>query len=313
MEPFIISISLNPAWQKIYLFSSFSFNKVNRVKKILSCAAGKGVNVARTITQLKGKVICLGYIGGKQGLKFKDYLEKEKIPAEVVEIGSDLRICTTLIDEATGNITEITEPGGFVSTGEKVLFKQIFNYYIFKASALVLSGTIPPGESMEIYNELINLAKQRGVLTFLDTSGEAARKSLLASPDIFKVNRAELGEICGKDIKSKEEIVSEAWKLKKIYGVKTILITNGASEVVGVTDKDSYLVIPPKVKVINSIGSGDAFSAGYIYSFIKHRLVEESLLVGTACGTANTLNYLPGQVLTDDLDKIRKNLELQKI
>ncbi len=68
-------------------------------------------------------------------------------------------------------------------------------------------------------------------------------------------------------------------------------------------EKEQYLASPPKVKVENTIGSGDSAVAGFVYGGAAGKSFKEALIYAVAAGTATTLR--PGTALCRQDDFFR--------
>ncbi|MFC2140326.1 1-phosphofructokinase family hexose kinase [Candidatus Auribacterota bacterium] len=309
MKRTILIINLNPAWQKIYLLPELLLNKVNRIAKIIELPAGKGINTARTLKKLGEKTVVLGYAGGNIAKNFLHVLKKEKLKVVMITTAQDLRTCTTLINQKTKEITEITEPGAFVSSRAKQNLKKNFQRYIKKSSALLISGTIPQGEDQDIYERLLKEAHKIDRLTFLDSYSSYVKKALSTSPHIFKINRDELEAFSGKKLKSTAAIKKELLALQKHFSLTTIIITNGKKEIVALDNNSFYIIQPPTIALVNSVGSGDAFNAGYLSSYLTTKDVKKSLIQGVTCGAANAMSLTPGEIVLKNFRNLKAKLE----
>ena len=90
----------NNAWQLTYRFDAVTRGAVNRVREVHRSAAGKGVNVARVLAALQVPATLLAYLGGPNGMRVRQELGREGIPAEVVDTVADTRTCVTLLESA---------------------------------------------------------------------------------------------------------------------------------------------------------------------------------------------------------------------
>ena len=90
----------NNAWQLTYRFDAVTRGAVNRVREVHRSAAGKGVNVARVLAALEVPATLLAYLGGPNGTRVRQELEREGIPAEVIDTAADTRTCVTLLETA---------------------------------------------------------------------------------------------------------------------------------------------------------------------------------------------------------------------
>jgi fructose-1-phosphate kinase PfkB-like protein len=69
-------------------------------------------------------------------------------------------------------------------------------------------------------------------------------------------------------------------------------------------------IIPPSITKLSTIGSGDSFTAGMVYSFIKEFDFIESLKMSTAIAAANTLMIGAGLFNKKDIQKLYKKVKV---
>ena len=124
----------------------------------------------------------------------------------------------------------------------------------------------------------LNLAKEykkKGVKIAFNPSeylmGKENLKPLLKIIDVLIVNKEEAGLL-----------TKDKNKLKGIakLGPKIIVITNERREVNCYDGNKVYSIKPPKVKVADKTGAGDAFSAAFVTGLIRNKSIEYSLKLG---------------------------------
>ena len=79
-------------------------------------------------------------------------------------------------------MTEIYEVGEPVPTEKVDQLRDHIRTVIGKYKAVTLSGSLPPGVPPDFYADVIEIAREAGVLTFLDSSGDALRRGVEAGP-----------------------------------------------------------------------------------------------------------------------------------
>ena len=57
----ILNVGLNPVWQKTLAIDNLKLDSVNRVKNVTEMAAGKGINVARSLKILGENSFAIGF------------------------------------------------------------------------------------------------------------------------------------------------------------------------------------------------------------------------------------------------------------
>lgn len=255
----ILAVCLNPAFQRTLHFQGLSFNRVNRAKSVAVSAGGKGVNVARIAVRLDADVRLLTLLGGSNGRKVKRILEEEGISIQAVSIRGDTRICSTLLDLASGTYTELAEESEPVSEDEVRRAGQAFEKLLPRARMAVFSGTAPKGFPETVYQKWIAKAKALGIPSILDAPGKLAECGMKARPWLFKLNWIEMETLVKGTIRSEEE-AKRAMEILRAKGAENVLVTRDGPGAMALVDGQFYRMASPNLKVVNPIGSGDAFA-----------------------------------------------------
>ena len=75
-----------------------------------------------------------------------------------------------------------------------------------------------------------------------------------------------------------------------------------------------WVVKPPGVQVVNSIGSGDSLAAGILCALVKDQSsVPEAVVFGTACATANCLTGTVGFIEPRRVRELMPGVKLTKL
>jgi len=69
----------------------------------------------------------------------------------------------------------------------------------------------------------------------------------------------------------------------------------------------------PELRAVNPIGSGDAFTAGLISALLRGLPLGEACREGAACGAANALTLLAGQVDPADVRRIQADVKVEPV
>ncbi len=142
-----------------------------------------------------------------------------------------------------------------------------------------------------IRNDLTTLfmkAKELGLTTSLDTQWDPEEKwdlplrDLLPYVDVFLPNMAEFRCLTGSDT------VDEG--IKKLNEFSNIIVIKNGSEGAMVWNGKDMTVRPAfrNDNVVDCVGAGDSFDAGFIRDFIRGLPLEQCLLTGTLAGAINT-------------------------
>jgi fructose-1-phosphate kinase PfkB-like protein len=161
----------------------------------------------------------------------------------------------------------------------------------------------------DFYAGLIKIAKGAGVLTFLDTSGEALRKGVEAGPFFVKPNESEARVLLGLHPGEPFDSPQGAAEISKKYETN-VLLSVGAEGAVVAKGQETFIVKNPTVEAKSAVGSGDCTLAGLAYGILHRLSFEESIICGVAAGTANTLTIGAGQFKIADFERLRGQVHI---
>jgi len=305
-------VGMNPTIDKVYEIENFSAGHVFRPHTEYSVSGGKGVNIARTLKILGKKNQLLFLLGGTTGKKIKEDLKRESLKTHIVKIAGSSRVCTLVLDPITHKQTVINEIGPKVSFNEIKKVKTAFNEFIKNKQIIILSGTTPAGIKNDIYAEFIRICHRQRIPVILDTSGEKFKVGLSKKPFMIKPNLTELEYILDRRLTSLEQIKKVSRNLVR-SGIEIVAVSLGEKGVLLTSRNGSWRAVPPRVKVVNSVGSGDAFVAGFAYAWTKEKDPIKALRLGVSAGTANTLTVKPGHCDKKDIERFYKQIKIEKI
>lgn len=134
--------------------------------------------------------------------------------------------------------------------------------------------------------QLFENARGLGMTTSLDTNYDPARQwlgfdELLAVTNVFLPNQTEACSIARE-----EEVEKAAGQLSG--QVETLVIKLGADGALGVRNGQMIRVPSLPIKVVDTIGAGDSFDAGFIYGYLHDWPLEKSLRAAAVCGALST-------------------------
>ncbi len=299
----IYTLTLNPAIDYFVNIDEFILHKTNRSYAETLRAGGKGINISQVLNNLniKNKAICL--IAGNSGEMIKKDLISKKIDYELINIKKGFNRINLKILNYDG--TEINGSGPIVSVDEK---KQLFNSLnkLNEGDLLFLSGSIPNGLNTTIYKEIIDFLSSKGIIIALDSTNESLKQALSSKPFIIKPNKDEVEEIFNTKINNSKELVNYTYKLKEM-GARNVLVSYGGHGSLLITeDNQLYMALPPKGKVINSVGAGDSMLAGFMIHYLKHKDYKEAFKYSIACGSASAFSeeFLNEEKINELIDKV---------
>ena len=289
---------MNPTMQKTLVFPRLEKDKVNRTGEYHLDASGKGVNVARVLTQLGKSCYHLTQLGGFFRPLFLDLCREDGLSVEWVESYSPIRFCYTVLDQHEKTVTELVEESEKVEekTGDRLLEK--YKELITGSSTLIISGTKAEGFNDNLIPEMVRMAKEKNLLVILDIRGNDLINCLPYRPDIIKPNLNEFLSTFAPEIHQKniKNAVQEIWAgLYEKYHCSLIL-TNGSEPLLYAERDELSEYSPCPADQINSTGSGDAFTAGLAAALEEGASFIEAIAQSAKCGALNAAHLRPGVI-----------------
>jgi 1-phosphofructokinase/tagatose 6-phosphate kinase len=311
----IITVTLNAALDKTLEVPNFKPGRRHRTVDQTTMPGGKGVNIARAIKRLGQPVIATGLAGGATGTRIVEALTDESILNAFVRIREESRTNTAVLDPTTGMHTEINERGPSVSVQELELFRDKLLYLAKGASICVFAGSLPRGMEPDIYAGLIREVKKLGVTTVVDTDGEPLRLAVRSEPDIVSPNELEAEELVGhefNDVDDRADAVAEMSRLGATEAIMTV--PDGCYAYVHeATSAELYRVRVQEQEARSTVGSGDAFLAGYVAARYSGREPVDCLRFGVACGAESTQHFGAGILDPGRVEKLLPEVEAERL
>jgi len=297
----IYTITLNPALDRTLWVQKTKPDDSNRVEREETYAGGKGIDVSKVLTVFGVSNKALGFVGGFAGEELEGRLLNQGVSCDFVRISAETRTNIIINDISTGNQMVFSARGPQVEAYE--LMQMIHKVEKLGGSEIVvISGSLPPGVSPEIYRKMSELSKSTGSKVIMDADGDAFRVGLRGFPHVIKPNVHELSRLVGGDLEEIGHVIKAAQSVRE-QGVQIVLVSMGAQGILLVGEKEQYLATPPAVKVENTIGAGDSAVAGFVYGLAQGKSLKESLVYAVAAGTATTLK--PGTALCEKEDFVK--------
>lgn len=164
--------------------------------------------------------------------------------------------------------------------------------YFQKAKLLHITGVYPSisNHNSNIIKKAVQVAKKNGLLVSFDPNirlkmwtKEEARSyilDILPDVDILLTGEEESEIILGKN--SIHNYISKFHE----YGISQVVIKQGADGCIGSNGKNIYSCPPIKPRaVVDTVGAGDGFDAGFISSFLRNTSFEKALQFANAVGS----------------------------
>ncbi|MDU3213563.1 MAG: tagatose-6-phosphate kinase [Staphylococcus epidermidis] len=277
----ILTLTLNPSVDISYPLDQFNLDTVNRVSQTSKTAGGKGLNVTRVLSEFGEDVIASGFLGGALGQYIEEQIETTRIKQAFFKIKGETRNCIAILHE--GQQTEILEKGPTIELKESEEFKSHLLKLFKETDVAVMSGSLPKGLNTDYYADIVRLAKEQGILTILDSSGQSLEEVLISNvkPTVIKPElKAAVSQPIFNDIE---------W----------IIVSLGSEGAFAKHNQKFYKVNIPNIKVVNPVGSGDSTVAGIASGLIHQQTDEELLKKANAFGMLNAMEQQTGHINTE--------------
>ncbi|TFI28141.1 1-phosphofructokinase family hexose kinase [Streptomyces sp. 4R-3d] len=295
----ILTVTLNTALDITYRTAALTPHATNRVAEVTERPGGKGINVARVLAALGHESVVTGFVGGRTGDALRELLAAEgpgetrpgdaPVTDALVPIAGTTRRTIAVVDETTGDTTQLNEPGPTVTPAEWAAFLTSYEGLAARADAVALCGSLPPGIHVGAYAELVRLARAARRPVLLDTSGEPLRRGIAARPDLVKPNADELAQLTG----SREPL--RATRDARRRGGRSVVASLGAAGLLAATPDGSWRAAPPTAVRGNPTGAGDSAVAGLLSGLVERLPWPERLARAVALSAATVLAPTAGE------------------
>jgi 1-phosphofructokinase family hexose kinase len=311
----ILTVTLNAAIDRTMAVPNFRQGNRHRSVESRTVAGGKGINVARALALLGRPVLATGLAGGPTGQRLVEELGEEAILHDLTSIAEESRINLAVIDPTSGEQTEINERGPEVTAQEVDSFLDRLDYLARGATICVLAGSLPPGVDVDLYARIVRELRERDVTVLLDADGEPMRAGVRAGPSAITPNVLEAEELVGHEFEGPGDLASGLAQLLELGAGEAIVTrTEGCIAAVGeASERTFYEVRTEPLEPVSSVGSGDAFLAGYVAARYDGAPPDECLAFGVACGAESTQHFGAGSVDPDQVERIRGDVQVREL
>ena len=297
-------LCLNPTIDRMYYIDHFRQGTQFHGNHPDIIPGGKGVNVARVLSELGDACEFYAFVGGGNGNLIRQEIDNLHIVPHYFSHEGETRCTINIIDHAAGEETELTEDGEKVSLCQQKKFLDKLESRLSPNDLVVCSGLPMYGMKGNIYQQVAILAAGHHAQCVLDANRQYLKGSFPAPFVLAKPNRTELASLfdMAGDL-TEQDVVVLARKLRE-KGAEYVLVSLGGNGAIFVSSQGAFCVHVPKVSVVSTIGSGDASVAGFCHAMIGGASPIEAIKFSMACGVANTLTEKVGHLHKTDLEWI---------
>lgn len=251
---------------------------------------GGGINVARAIQFLGGNATAIFPIGGATGEHLAALLTEEHVPVECVHAREWTRQNLHVHVKASGEQYRFVMPGATLYEEELRKLEEKVTQ-IETGSLLVISGSLPPGVTLERFMALIKLAQQHGVRCVVDSSGDALAAALeIGHIELVKPNQKELSALVKRELIQPDDVRKAAEEIIRNGKAERVVVSLGAQGALAVDANTCVQVVPPPIKSQSTVGAGDSMVGAMVLKLAENAGLEEMVRYGVAAGSAATIN-----------------------
>lgn len=297
--PDILTLTMNPALDVLTSIAQVVPAHKLRCAEVIKHPGGGGVNVARVLHRMGASVVAVFTSGGVTGASHHKLLHAEGVRCHAFAIGQETRESFSVHEHVSGQDFRFVLPGPSLTSAECEACLAYVSEHLPR-QFLVLSGGLPPSVSDDFYAQIVGVAKQRGIPVIVDSNGAALQRALNAGVFLFKPSLRELSDLTGMALQSDDAYVTAARRLIEQGKTQVVALTLGEQGAMLITADAVWRAQSLNVQVQSTIGAGDSFLAGLIWSLSQGHPIETAFRYGMAAGAAALL--CPGTALSQAAD-----------
>ncbi|MGL5107565.1 MAG: 1-phosphofructokinase [Vibrio ordalii] len=307
----VVTITLNPALDLTGSLDVLNVGSVSLVKQGSLHAAGKGVNVAKVLSDLGAKVTVTGFLGRDNQALFCQLFDQMAAIDEFVRVDGATRINVKLVEQS-GEVSDINFPGVEVTPLAIEQFERTLERLAADHDYFVLAGSLPQGISPALCASWIEKLHSMGKKVLFDSSRDALKAGLDAKPWLIKPNDEELSQFVGRELHTPEQCQAAAAQLAE-KGIENIVVSMGANGVMWLNQHQWLHAKPPRMQVVSTVGAGDTLVAGLCWGHMQQMAKTELLTFATALSALAVTQVGVGMSNRKQLETLQQQIQLQPV
>jgi 1-phosphofructokinase/tagatose 6-phosphate kinase len=183
----------------------------------------------------------------------------------------------------------------------------------------VFAGSLPRNVDVDVYAGLIRELKRLGVVTVVDTDGDPLRRAVRAEPDVISPNVLEAEELVGHEFNDEEDHCIAVREMIELGAREAIMTApdgcyahTPSPEPGGPPCLYRLKVRPGAVEPRATVGSGDAFLAGFVAARYNGLRIEQCLIHGVACGAQSTQHLGAGLIDPNQVERLMNEVVVER-
>ncbi len=241
---------------------------------------GKGSNQAVAAARLGAQVAFLGRLGADDfGVRLRKMLEAEGVDVQHLVMDTEQPTSVALITvEESGENTIVVASGANARLSQEDVEAAAETIRAARVVLLQLESPIPA------LLRAAEIAAAAGVrVVFSAGPAREVPEALLRATSVLVANRREVGQMAGLEVQDLAGVERAARRLIE-RGVGAVVATLGAKGALAIDRTGARSVLGFQVKAVDTVGAGDAFTAGLAVALADRLPFEEAVRMGNACG-----------------------------
>ena len=292
-------------------FSTKNFERIEQAHELEMKVAGAESNFAIAFARLGGKAAWISKLTNnplgrfivnkirEHGVDVSHVIwtDKYRVGLYFIEFGKKPRPTQIIYDRKNSAISNINP--------NEVNWEVLKDYDLFHTTGITVALSENCKKAVEIG---ISKVEEFGTKVSFDVnyrsklwSPEEAFRALnpiLGKVDILFVTKDDARNVLKID-GSYEEMIT---KLSERYNPEVVVLTVGSEGAMALKDGKIYRAEPYELEVVDRIGAGDAFDAGFAYEYLKSGNIEKALNLSVAM--AAFAHTIPGDIMFVEKEEI---------
>jgi 1-phosphofructokinase family hexose kinase len=290
----IVCFVANPSIDRLFEVDRLVMGAIHRPVAFVQTAGGKGLNMARAAHTLGADVRAAGILGGHAGRWLEEALLNEGITGSFVWTNGESRSSLSVASRDRTDLTEFYEHGSVVPSPVWEACLEAVGELFGPGRWLTISGSLPRGAPDDGYHDLTVSARAAGMQVAIDAEGERLRRTLVAGPDVVKVNAEEVGDLLAVSTAARDDALAAAVSIREMAGGDghAGVVTRGLEGVVVAAPDGTRYEGVLYERGRYPVGSGDSFLAGLVVALDRGDDWPSALRDALGAATANA--EIPG-------------------
>lgn len=304
-------VGTNPSIDVLYEVDALVAGSIHRPSLVTRTPGGKSLNVARALHALGERCEAVLLLGGHAGAWVQSELGARGLSnTTVIEGSGETRSCVSVVDHATGDLTEFYEPGPAYDEKSWRALLDSLSTRSRPGDWVCVSGSHPAGTPPSAVCDLLTAARSSGAAVALDFSEPWLSAALATRPDLVKVNEHEARAALGASTELPPQRAAE--ELGRLTRGSVIVTSGSTGAVLRAHEGDWWVARPPRTGSY-PVGSGDALLAGVLAARVQQLSWPEALRHGTAAAAVNALTPGAGDLQGEDVVRLGPAIDVSAI